>query len=157
MTEILQLTTTGAALIALIFAFMSWLLSRSTEKDLETVRTDSKNLREQMSEIKAQVQHVDLEYIKKILVRVSDHETGLKRLQDSLDLTDEKLKSFMNRVNARGPRPSKPEAEKEEEPSQEDLLEQLKASGQAIPLRSPAGDSHPPTFVRASAARKRAG
>lgn len=158
MNEILQITTTGAALIALIFAFLSWLLARSTDKSLETVRSDSRQLREQLSDVKAQVQHTDLEYIKKILLRVTDNEQSQKKIANDVDLLDEKLKSFMNRVNARTPR-TKPEPEPEkEELSQEDLIEQLKASGQAVPLRPAA---HPPTptkFVRASeAARRRAG
>lgn len=155
MSEILQITTTGAALVALIFAFLSWLLSRANEKSINTVRDDSNRVREELRDVKVQVQHTDLEFIKKILVRVSDSETAVKRLENMIDLTDEKLKSFMNRVNARGQRPAK-EPETEKEISQEDLLKQLEASGDAIPLRPPNGSpsNQPLTLVRASAARK---
>lgn len=155
MNEILQITTTGGALVALIFAFLSWLLSRGTEKDLETVKRDSSQVREQLSDIKAQVQHTDMEFIKKILLRVTDNEQGQKKLGNDIDLLDEKLKSFMNRINARSYKPKLEPEVKDEVESQEDILKQLEANGQAIPL-SPASHQQQPTqFVRASSLRNR--
>jgi hypothetical protein len=158
MSEILQFGTTGAALIALIFAFLAWLLARSTDKSVEKVKSDSYLVRDEISAMKAQVQHVDLEYIKKILVRVSDHETAVKRLSDSIDLTDEKLKSFMNRVNARGQRPKQEPEIPEADTAQGDIVEQLKKSGNAVPLypHQPQAQTQP-KFIRASAAQRRAG
>lgn len=158
MNEILQLTTTGSAFIALIFAFLSWLLSRSTEKSLETVKNDSKQVQKELSDVKAQVTHTDLEFIKKILIRVTDNEQGQKKLANDIDLVDEKLKSFMNRINARSYKPKvDPEPEKEDV-SQEDLIEQLKASGHALPMRTAETAAPTTRFIRASEAeRRRAG
>lgn len=155
MNEILQITTAGAALIALIFAFLSWILSRGTERDLETVKHDSNQVREQLSDVKAQVQHTDMEFIKKILLRVTDNEQAQKKLGNDIDLLDEKLKSFMNRINARSYKPKLEPEPKEEDESQEDILKQLQASGNAIPLDPVRTQSQPTQFVRASSLRKR--
>lgn len=155
MNEILQFTTTGAALVALIFAFLSWILSRGVERSLETVKHDSNQVREQLSDVKAQVQHTDMEYIKKILLRVTDNEQSQKKLANDIDLLDEKLKSFMNRINARSYKPKLEPEPKEEPDNQEDILSQLKATGNAIPLSPDAEASQPTRFVRASALRRR--
>lgn len=155
MSEILSFAVAGAAIVALIIATGSFLLSRSTDKSVEKVKRESVSMREQLADMKAQINHVDLDYIKKILVRVTDHEQTMKRIDNDIQLTDEKLKSFMNRTNARLPRPSRGKEEEPAEQDQQDLIESLKANGKAFPL-IPEGQPpqpQPTRFVRASALR----
>jgi len=154
MSDIGLYLTTIAGFLVLLVATAGYLISRSVNARLEKVKGDAENLRAQTAELKAQINHVDLEYIKKILIRMTDNETRIKQVENNLDLTDEKLKSFMNRTSARYPRPRTKEEPPEEKDDQQDILEQLRRNGHAISL----GGQHEtasPVFVRSSVVERR--
>lgn len=158
MSDIALYLTTIGGFLTLIVAAAGYLITRNVNTRVEKVKADADELRRQTADMKAQIQHVDLEYIKKILIRVTDNETQIKQVENNLDLTDEKLKSFMNRTSARFPRPKNKEAVTETTDDQQDIIEQLKQSGDAIPLGAQA-NATAPVFVRSSVLnqRRRAG
>lgn len=150
---IILFVTIGVA-IALIAAFLALIVDAGTNRRLRDVKRDLKEQVQTLADLKAVVARVDYEYLKKILTKVSDNETEAKKLHNLLDLLDEKVRSYINRQNARLPRPKTDkdgETAPAGDPSQQDLIEQLKAHGMAQPLGQPAVNNQVPLKrVRAS-------
>ena len=154
-SQFLPIMAIFGPILAFSIGLFALLTAKTAIKRTETLSSEGSGQAKTLSDLQAQIRHVDLEFIKKLLVRTTDNEQGMKRLENNIDLLDEKLKSFMNRYSARFPRPKKEEPEQLPANSvQTDIMQQLEQQGKAFPLNPPTHPEKTVKYVRASQARQ---
>lgn len=136
MNESLPFYVGICAALALIFAFMALFVANGIKRGQIAAAARLKEQAEKIRDVKAVTDRVDNEFLKKILLRLNSNETDLKKLGDLQDLADEKLRSYINRQNARLPRPRGKDDDRPGpiDPRQQSLIDELEAKGLATPL-----------------------
>lgn len=131
-----SLFTVSCAIGALIVAFIALLFVLVNSNAIKGVNTGFLSLRDAYGTLKLAFERVDQSQIKSMLTGLGEIEKDNLLTRQQLDLLDGKVTSFTNRLSAQQPRGkgASDDSEKEANPKQVDMIEQLKSLNLAHPL-----------------------
>ena len=134
MSEILGYFVIAGVIMAIIGAVFAILLAFSIQQAQKSDNNRISALATDFAGVKLSIEHVDLEYIKKLQGMINAIGADAEKQGNSIDTLNEKLVSFMNRENQRKRDYTKSEKEPEQGTEPAKKLEDLIKSGEAVPL-----------------------